>query len=106
MTLPETPHYQSRGGIEPLHFIGSNRMEFWEGCVIKYIYRAPFKGNEIDDLRKAHVYLTQGIQEAMRRSGDMGSMIRCECGTPMVNIGTGLYRCPHCNPIEAPNATP
>ncbi len=54
-------HYNFRGGIEPLEFIGSNDLNFFEGCVVKYIYRAPEK-NGLEDLKKARVYLDKLIE--------------------------------------------
>ena len=40
-----------------------NRMEFWRGNVIKYVARAGFKGDEIQDLEKAIRYLEMRINE-------------------------------------------
>ena len=53
----DTPHYQGRGGVEPIDFISSNNMRFDEGNAIKYIYRAPLKNTPIQDIDKAIDYL-------------------------------------------------
>lgn len=49
-------HYTGRGGIEPIDFIATNRLDFLEGCIVKYVYRYPAK-NGSEDLRKARRYL-------------------------------------------------
>jgi hypothetical protein len=54
--------YTFRGGVEPLDFILSNKLSFLEGQVIKYVYRAPFKGGMLD-LEKAAFYLKKLIEE-------------------------------------------
>jgi hypothetical protein len=45
-----------RGGIQPIDFIVSNKMNFLEGNIIKYVYRYPSKGG-VEALRKARTYL-------------------------------------------------
>lgn len=62
------PSHYCHGGIEtiailkakmpPERFIG-----FLEGNVIKYITRAPYKGNEVQDLEKARWYLERLLKE-------------------------------------------
>lgn len=54
-------HYTGRGGIEPIDFIKSNRLDFLEGCVVKYVYRYPSK-NGVEDLKKAAQYLAWLIE--------------------------------------------
>jgi hypothetical protein len=53
--------YTFRGGIEPLDFVMSNRMDFLEGNVVKYVYRYPFKGG-LEALMKARFYLNMLIE--------------------------------------------
>ena len=62
----EKPHYQSRGGIEPIDFIVSNGMDFLEGNVIKYIYRYPQKGG-LSALEKAQDYLRILIEREVNK---------------------------------------
>ena len=57
------PHY-TRGGIECLDFIESWGLDFVAGNVIKYVVRAPHKGNQVDDLLKARFYLDRLIKRA------------------------------------------
>ena len=52
-------HYQH--GIEPIEFIESHNLNFNLGNAVKYIARAPYKGNEIEDLKKAKWYLEREI---------------------------------------------
>lgn len=57
-------HYQH--GIEPIEFIESHNLNFNLGNVIKYISRAPYKGTELEDLKKAKRYLEREIERMER----------------------------------------
>lgn len=49
-------HYNSHpSGIEAIEII--KHESFLRGNVIKYVLRAPYKGNELTDLLKAEAYL-------------------------------------------------
>lgn len=54
-------HYQH--GIEPIEFIESHDLNFNLGNVIKYVSRAPYKGTELEDLKKAKCYLEREIKK-------------------------------------------
>ena len=54
-------HYQH--GIEPIDYIESHNLNFNLGNVIKYVSRAPFKGTELRDLKKAKWYLEREIKK-------------------------------------------
>lgn len=56
------PHYVGHG-IEPIEFIESHNLNFCLGSVVKYIARAPYKGNELEDLKKAKWYLEREIKK-------------------------------------------
>lgn len=56
-TVKQPKHYKSRGGPDPLDVIEQWGLNHHEACVLKYIYRAPFKGKELEDLAKAGEYL-------------------------------------------------
>ena len=58
-------HYQH--GIEPIEFIESHNLNFNLGNVIKYISRAPYKGTELEDLKKAKRYLEREIERMEKR---------------------------------------
>lgn len=49
-------HYNI-GGIEVIDYIADRTVTFSMGNVIKYIARCNYKGNKLEDLRKAEFYL-------------------------------------------------
>lgn len=54
------PHYQH--GIEPIEFIESHNLNFNLGSAVKYIARAPYKGKELEDLKKAKWFIEREIK--------------------------------------------
>lgn len=64
-TVNHPSHYQH--GIEPIEFIESHDFNFNLGNVIKYISRAPYKGTELEDLKKAKRYLEREIERMEKR---------------------------------------
>ena len=44
-------HYQDNFNIQPIEYIQANRMQFAEGCVIKYVSRHSFKNGKEDILK-------------------------------------------------------
>lgn len=67
MTVSATPdsinhpaHYTA-GGIETIDFIEAKKLNYNLGNVIKYLTRAGYKDNKLEDLRKAQWYLTREI---------------------------------------------
>jgi len=52
-------HYTA--GIETADYIESWDMNFFEGNVIKYVTRAPYKGEQTEDYKKAMWYLQRLI---------------------------------------------
>ena len=44
-------------GIEPVKYITSHGLGFLEGNIIKYITRYKLKGNPVEDLHKARIYI-------------------------------------------------
>lgn len=61
------PHYTA-GSIEVFDFIEAWNLTFAEGAIIKYIMRAPYKKNEVEDLKKAKWYLDKLIAKAERNA--------------------------------------
>lgn len=62
------PSHYCQGGIETIAILKAKMpaerfIGFLEGNVIKYITRAPYKGNEKQDLEKARWYLERLIKE-------------------------------------------
>lgn len=56
------PVHYTKGGIEVRDFIDSWKLDFNSGNVIKYVVRAPYKGTELQDLKKAQNYLNHLIE--------------------------------------------
>lgn len=56
------PEHYTKGGIEVRDFIDSWHLDFNSGNVIKYVVRAPYKGTELQDLKKAQNYLNHLIE--------------------------------------------
>lgn len=60
------PDHYTMGSIEVFDFINSWQLSFPEGNVVKYVVRAPYKGSQLKDLKKARWYLDQLIKDAER----------------------------------------
>ena len=56
------PSHYTRGKIEVADFIADQRLNFDRGNAVKYICRAGFKNNEIEDLEKAIWYLNHELK--------------------------------------------
>jgi hypothetical protein len=54
------PHY-TFGAIEVIEVIEDWRLGYHLGNAVKYIARAPHKGSELEDLKKAQWYLNRAI---------------------------------------------
>jgi hypothetical protein len=60
------PHYTSHpSGIQPIQI--TRYHDFVTGNVLKYVMRAPYKGTEVQDLKKAAQYLQWAIEDAEGR---------------------------------------
>lgn len=55
------PAHYKVGGIETIDFIEAKKLNYNIGNVVKYLTRADYKGNKLEDLRKAQWYLTREI---------------------------------------------
>ena len=64
--IPE--HYDNGLKHDLIDVIGSYKLNFNRGNVLKYIVRARRKQNEIDDLEKALDYLEREIEHTRNRS--------------------------------------
>ena len=58
---PPDPQHYNKLPIEPWDFIQENKLDFFEGNVVKYICRWKNKGG-VDDLRKAITYIEKIIE--------------------------------------------
>lgn len=61
-------HYQHPSGIEVIEI--TKHETFVRGNIIKYVLRAPFKGTELLDLKKARQYLDWEIERVEATSED------------------------------------
>lgn len=59
--IAQQPHY-TQWKIQPITFITTNKLNFCQGNVIKYVMRYNQK-NGLEDLKKAKVYIDYLIQE-------------------------------------------
>lgn len=55
------PDWYTRGGIDVYDFIEAKELNFAEGNVVKYVVRAPHKGQRLSDLKKAREYINKLI---------------------------------------------
>lgn len=60
------PSHYTRGKIEVIDFIEDQHLPYHLGNVIKYIARAGYKGDKLEDLKKARWYLDRYINEVMQ----------------------------------------
>ena len=68
------PSHYVQGKIEVIDFIEAWDLNFSRGNAIKYICRAKYKGNELEDLKKARFYLDREIKRAENeRNTDEGA---------------------------------
>lgn len=60
------PSHYTRGKIEVIDFIEDQQLPYHLSNVIKYIARAGYKGDKLEDLKKARWYLDRYINEVMQ----------------------------------------
>lgn len=60
--IAHPPHY-NQGRIECIDVIEDWKLGFHLGNAVKYICRAPHKGNEAEDLQKARWYIERRLRE-------------------------------------------
>jgi predicted Zn-dependent protease len=56
------PSHYTRGSIEVWDFIRDQELSYHLGCAVKYICRAGYKNDSIEDLHKAVAYLRNEIE--------------------------------------------
>lgn len=57
-------HYYHPSGIEVIEL--TRHESFLRGNILKYVLRAPYKNNELEDLKKAAQYLNWEIERVER----------------------------------------
>ncbi len=60
------PHY-NKGTIQMTDYVIDQNLDWCSGNVVKYVVRAPHKGKELEDLKKAKWYLERRIREVESR---------------------------------------
>ena len=60
------PSHYTRGKIEVIDFIEDQQLPYHLGNAIKYIARAGYKGDKLEDIKKARWYLDRYIKGVMR----------------------------------------
>lgn len=60
------PSHYTHGKIEVIDFIEDQQLPYHLGNVIKYVARAGYKGDKLEDLKKARWYLDRYINEVMQ----------------------------------------
>lgn len=60
------PSHYTRGKIEVIDFIEDQQLPYHLGNVVKYVARAGYKGDKLEDLKKAQWYLDRYIKEVMQ----------------------------------------
>ena len=70
------PEYYKRGKIQVWDFIRDQELSFHLGNVIKYVCRAGYKDNDLQDLKKALHYLENEIE--FRTSQRIQEGIQCD----------------------------
>ncbi|MGL5113606.1 MAG: DUF3310 domain-containing protein [Flavobacterium sp.] len=58
-----SPSHYKQGKIEVFDFIEDQKLDFAEGCVVKYVARHRHKGKPLEDLQKAAWYLNKLIEK-------------------------------------------
>lgn len=62
------PNHYTAGKIEVFDFIKAWGLSFAAGNVVKYVVRSPYKGKQLEDLKKARWYLDRLIEEAQKNA--------------------------------------
>lgn len=60
------PHYKT-GGIETIDFIEAKNLGYNLGNVVKYISRADYKGDRLENLKKAQWYINREVELASKK---------------------------------------
>jgi len=60
------PHYKT-GGIETIDFIEAKNLGYNLGNVVKYISRADYKGDRLENLKKAQWYMNREVELASKK---------------------------------------
>lgn len=87
-TVNHPAHYNA-GSIEVIEAIEDWRLGFNDGNAVKYIARAPHKGDRVENWKKAIWYLERAVKLAEAPAC-------AECGLKMGLIFKNVWRCSNC----------
>lgn len=62
VNLVDNPPHYTVGGVSTYDFIVAKKLSYELGSVVKYVSRADYKGNKLQDLQKALWYLNAAIK--------------------------------------------
>ena len=65
------PRHYTTGEIEVIDAIEDWKLDYHDGNVVKYVARAKYKGDYLENLKKAQWYLNRKIQKEEERHNDM-----------------------------------
>ena len=71
------PSWYTQGKIEVIDFLLDQKLDWCSGNVVKYVCRAPYKGKELNDLRKARWYLNKRIDELTKSEAEKFYRVPC-----------------------------
>jgi hypothetical protein len=74
------PSHYTFGQIEVIEVIEDWNLDYHRGNAVKYIARAPHKGNELEDLEKAQWYLDRAI-EKLKEAADASRLDPASSGS-------------------------
>lgn len=72
------PRHYNAGKIEVIDFIEDQQLGYHLGNVVKYVCRAPHKGEELQDLKKGAWYLQRKIWLLEMKNGKVPEDLKVE----------------------------
>ncbi len=69
------PKHYLMGGIETIDFIEAKKLNYNLGNCVKYISRADYKNNRLEDLQKARFYLEREIASTEKAMSMFGPLV-------------------------------
>lgn len=100
----ERPYHYNWSEIQPIDVIEAWGLGFHEGQVVKYLGRAGFKGDGIEDLKKANFYLARHIKNLEAKKLEQQEDTLAE--TVSSDLGSGVNPLPSLHdpiPLESDN---
>ena len=80
-------HYKGMA-IQPIDYIAGNDLNWYQGNIVKYATRYPFKGCAVDDLRKIIHYAELALEAEMEEVSDKDYQLEKLDTAPPVRLKT------------------